>query len=97
MSRLMHIRRMPGTVSPHDEEFNATEYILEHVNDSHEWHILTKKDGHHVSVPLPVILYSKHSGFHIFSSSKIAHGHNHNGFQMGHGTMEVMNRRWGDC
>jgi F-type H+-transporting ATPase subunit a len=71
-----------------EEEFNATEYILEHVSDSHEWHILTKKDGHHVSVPLPVILYSKHSGLHIFSSKRIAHGHSHEGFQMGHGTID---------
>ena len=28
-----------------DEEFNPSEYIMEHVKDSHEWHILTKKDG----------------------------------------------------
>ncbi|MCK4992223.1 MAG: hypothetical protein KAS29_17115, partial [Bacteroidales bacterium] len=45
----------------HEEEFNATKYILEHVSDSHDWHILTTKQGHHVSVPLLVILYSKHS------------------------------------
>jgi len=76
-----------------EEEFNATEYILEHVSDSHEWHILTKKDGHHVSVPLPVILYSKHSGFHMFMSSKLAHGHSHEGFQMGHGSVEVLNKK----
>jgi F-type H+-transporting ATPase subunit a len=76
-----------------EEEFNATEYILEHVSDSHEWHILTKKDGHHVSVPLPVILYSKHSGLHVFFSNKIAHGHTHDGFQMGQGTMEVVNKK----
>ena len=44
-----------------EEAFNATEYILDHISDSHEWHILTKKDGEHVSVRLPVILYSKHS------------------------------------
>ena len=75
-----------------DEEFNATEYILDHVSDSHEWHLLTKKDGHHVSVPLPVILYSKNSGFHVFMSSKIAHGHRHHGFQMGHGTIEVVDK-----
>ncbi len=77
----------------HDEEFNATEYILEHISDSHDWHILTKKDGHHVSVPLPVILYSKHSGFHLFLSSKIAHGHSHEGFQMGHGSVLVENKK----
>ena len=76
-----------------EEEFNATEYILDHVSDSHDWHILTKKDGHHVAVPLPVILYSKHSGFHVFMSSKIAHGHSHDGFQMGHGTTEVINKK----
>lgn len=76
----------------HDEEFNATEYILEHVSDSHDWHILTKKDGSHVAVPLPVILYSKHSGLHAFSSKKIAHGHNHEGFEMGHGTIQVENK-----
>ena len=76
-----------------EEEFNATEYILEHISDTHEWHILTKKDGHHVSVPLPVILYSKHSGLHVFSSKKIAHGHTHDGFQMGHGSIEVVNKK----
>ncbi len=76
-----------------DEEFNATEYILEHVSDAHEWHILTKKDGQHVSVPLPVILYSKHSGFHMFMSGKLAHGHTHEGFRMGHGTIELINKK----
>ena len=77
----------------HDEEFNATEYILEHVSDSHEWHILTTKHGHHVSVYLPVILYSRHSGLHFFSSKKIAHGHSHHGFQMGHGIIQVENKK----
>lgn len=71
-----------------DEEFNASEYIMEHVKDSHDWHILTTKDGHHVSVYLPVILYSKHSGLHSFSSRKLAHGHSHLGFQMGHGMLD---------
>lgn len=77
----------------HEEEFNATEYILKHVSDSHEWHILTNKHGQHVSVYLPVILYSKHSGLHVFSSKKIAHGHNHHGFEMGHGTWTRMNKK----
>lgn len=78
-----------GHGESHDEEFNATEYILEHVSDAHEWHILTNKHGHHVSVYLPVILFSKHSGLHMFSSKKISHGHNHHGFEMGHGTIRV--------
>ncbi len=75
-----------------EEEFNATEYILEHVSDSHDWHILTKKDGNHVAVPLPVILYSKHSGLHVVSSKRIAHGHNHKGFVLGHGTIQIENK-----
>ncbi len=77
----------------HDEEFNAPEYILDHIADSHEWHLLTKKDGHHVAVPLPVILYSMHSGFHMFLSSKVAHGHSHKGFQMGQGSIQVENKK----
>jgi F-type H+-transporting ATPase subunit a len=72
----------------HEEEFNAGEYIMEHISDSHEWHILTKGNGDHVSIYLPVILYSRHSGLHLFSSKKIAHGHSYRGFEMGHGMWE---------
>jgi len=66
---------------------------MEHVKDSHEWHLLTKKDGSHVSIPLLVILYSKQSGLHAFSSKKLAHGHTHDGFQMGHGVVMMENRK----
>ncbi len=75
------------------EEFNPSTFALEHVRDSHEWHILTKKDGQHLSVPLPVIVYSKNSGLHAFFSNKIAHGFTHKGFQMGHGSILVKNRK----
>ena len=64
------------------KEFNASEFILGHIADSHEWHILTTPSGHHVSVYLPVILYSKKSGFHLFSSRRLAHGHHHEGFHI---------------
>ena len=75
-----------------EEEFDAAEVIMHHVKDSHEWHILTTKDGHHVSVPLPVILISKHSGFHMFMSNKLAHGHSYKGFKIAHGTKMVPNK-----
>ncbi len=75
-----------------NEEFNAADVIMHHIKDAHEWHILTTKDGQHISVPLPVILYSKHSGFHIFMSSKLAHGHEYKGFVIGHGTVEMINK-----
>lgn len=64
------------------EKFNASTYILEHIADSHEWHIYTKKDGSSVAIYLPVILYSKEKGFHIFSSKHIAHGHEYKGFKL---------------
>jgi ATP synthase subunit 6 len=82
-----------GGEDAHHEEFNASEFIVDHVKDSHEWHIITKEDGHHVSIYLPVILYSKHSGFHIFSSKKIAHDQSYMGFQMGHGSIMVEKRK----
>ncbi|MBN2861958.1 MAG: F0F1 ATP synthase subunit A [Bacteroidales bacterium] len=65
-----------------DEEFNPSEFILDHVSDSHEWHIITKNNGEHVSIYLPVILYSRESGLHFFSSKKLAHGHIYKGFRL---------------
>lgn len=58
----------------HSEKFNAGNFIFGHINNAHEWHICTYK-GHHISIPLPVILYSKTQGLQIFSSSKFHHGH----------------------
>ncbi|HSL86253.1 MAG TPA: F0F1 ATP synthase subunit A [Bacteroidales bacterium] len=64
------------------EEFNASNFILEHIADSHEWHILTRKNGEHVAIYLPVILYSRGKGISVFSSKKISHGHVHDGYKM---------------
>jgi F-type H+-transporting ATPase subunit a len=50
-----------------EEEFNFSEMILHHISDSHEWHFATI--GHtHITLPLPVILYSKDRGIEVFSS-----------------------------
>jgi F-type H+-transporting ATPase subunit a len=64
------------------EKFNANTYILEHIADSHEWHILTKKDGESVVIYLPVILFSRETGLSIFSSKRLAHGHEYKGFKL---------------
>ena len=45
-----------------EEVFDAAPFIMEHVADSHEWHILTKKDGTSVAIYLPVIIYDRESG-----------------------------------
>ena len=65
-----------------NEKFEASEFILEHISDSHEWHILTKKNGESVALYLPVIIYSKEKGFDIFSSKKLAHGHIYKGYRL---------------
>jgi len=64
------------------EKFNASSYILEHIADSHEWHILTKKNGESVAIYLPVILISKETGLNIFSSKRLAHGKDYKGFRL---------------
>lgn len=51
------------------EAFDPGKMIIEHVSDAHSWHVIGD-----VSVPLPVILYSKEHGLMVFSSSKIAEG-----------------------
>ena len=53
--------------------FDAGKMILEHVADSHDWHMWGEGD-HAVSIPLPIIIYSD-KGFDVFSSSRFHHGH----------------------
>jgi F-type H+-transporting ATPase subunit a len=62
-----------------EEAFDASTFIMEHIADSHEWHLFTKGNGESVAIYLPVILYSKEKGLDIFSSKKLAHGHTYNG------------------
>ncbi|MDR2888019.1 MAG: F0F1 ATP synthase subunit A [Bacteroidales bacterium] len=70
-----------------EEKFNASSFIMEHLADSHEWHLWTKKNGESVAIYLPVILYSKDKGFDMFSSKKIAHGHEYNGYTLEEGVI----------
>ncbi len=55
------------------KEFDAGKFIMEHVMDSHEWHIM-KVGQTHISIPLPVIVYTREKGLSIFLSSKFHHG-----------------------
>jgi len=71
-----------------DEQFNAGEFVIDHVSDAYDWHI-TSIGETNISIPLPVILYSKnpslHEGkaFHVFLSSKFHHGHSdYKGFRI---------------
>jgi F-type H+-transporting ATPase subunit a len=65
-----------------EEEFDASTFILEHIADSHEWHILTKKDGSSVAVYLPVIVFTKDDGLKVFSSKKLIDGQHYEGLMI---------------
>lgn len=56
------------------EDLNVRELILDHLADSYEWHITSVGDKHY-SIPLPVIVKGKESGWNIFMSSRFHHGH----------------------
>lgn len=55
--------------SGHEEKkFEPTEVIMEHIADSHVWHLWG-----HTSLPLPIILYTP-NGLEVFSSGHFHHG-----------------------
>jgi F-type H+-transporting ATPase subunit a len=56
---------------PTEEEFNVTDMIMHHVKDAHEFHIMDWK-GHAISIPLPIILWTK-EGLVTFMSSEFHH------------------------
>lgn len=61
---------------PQKKKFDAGEFIFNHIGDSHEWHIVTVGEKH-ITVPLPIILYSRTKNkVYTFSSAKFHHGHN---------------------
>jgi F-type H+-transporting ATPase subunit a len=65
-----------------EEEFDPGTFILAHVADSHEWHILTKKNGESVAIYLPVIVYQKDKGLDLFSSRRLAEGKEYKGYKI---------------
>ncbi|WP_235942249.1 F0F1 ATP synthase subunit A [Perlabentimonas gracilis] len=72
-----------ATDTSHSKEFNAGDFIFDHIGDAHDWHIVTIGDKH-ISVPLPIILYSRTRGqLFTFLSSKFHHGHDtYKGFKL---------------
>ena len=65
------------------EDFSAKEVVLEHIKDSHDWHVtdLVDKNGEKkaIAIPLPVIVKSS-TGWHVFCSSQFEH-HAHDGLR----------------
>lgn len=54
-----------------EKEFNVTDMIMHHIKDAHDFHI-TDWNGHAISFPLPVILWTN-DGLVTFMSSEFHH------------------------
>jgi F-type H+-transporting ATPase subunit a len=52
-----------------EEKFDIGQMIMHHISDSHEWEF-----AHGLTLPLPVILYTKKNGLEVFSSNKFHEG-----------------------
>jgi F-type H+-transporting ATPase subunit a len=56
------------------EKFDAGKFMFDHISDAYEWHVIDIGEET-VSIPLPIILYSKEKGLVTFMSSRFNHGH----------------------
>ena len=79
----------------HHEKFDPGTFIFDHIGDSHEWHIIDIGKSS-ISIPLPVILYSKEKGLVAFMSTNFHHGRAmYQGFYIGQEgeTIEKLNSK----
>ncbi|WP_273273406.1 F0F1 ATP synthase subunit A [Roseivirga sp.] len=72
------------------EEGGGTDFIMHHIKDDYQWHIITL--GHtHVTIPLPVIIYDHEDGLKVFMSSDFQDEHHnpipHGGYYIDHGKL----------
>ena len=71
-----------GEDQKEQKKLDPAKLILEHVGDGHEFHFAIV-GGHHVTIPLPVFLYSGKRGFSVFISSAFDHGRTtHDGYRL---------------
>ncbi len=92
---LLAILSPSNLLAQHEEETHETKekkfepgpFIFDHIGDAYEWHVFTADFPYfgntHVSLPLPIIVYSEKKGLNIFMSSKFHHGHDeYKGFKI---------------
>lgn len=73
-----------SSLSGEEKRVDVKEIIFDHVKDSYEWHITTVGDKH-ISLPLPIIIYSSRAGWNIFLSSVFHNVDVYNGFHISKG------------
>ena len=75
---------MATDVSQSDGETKAVDVkkiIFDHVKDSYEWHITTIGEKH-ITLSLPIIIYSSRTGWELFSSSVFHHADEYKGYRI---------------
>ena len=60
-----------------ESSFNPKDLIFEHLGDEYGWQIIKG-----VNIPLPVIVRGSNGEWHLFSSSRLQDGKNHEGFSI---------------
>ena len=75
---LMLLAMMPAMKA---EDFSAKEVVLEHIKDSHDWHVWGEGENA-IVIPLPIIVNSS-SGWHVFCSSQFEHHASADGLRQG--------------
>ena len=71
------------------QDFDVSEVIFEHIGDSYEWHFWGSGERA-VALHLPVIVRSKTSGWHVFSSRHLEGGESYEGFHISHESGKVV-------
>ena len=85
IKRLITLALLLIALSPfaNAEDFSAKEVVLEHIQDSHDWHVTdivnSAGEKEALAIPLPVIVKSS-TGWHAFLSSQFEH-HAHDGLR----------------
>jgi len=89
ITNLTNLRASSGSEGE-EKKGGDTEFIMHHIADAHEWHLITI--GHtHVTIPLPVIIYDYEYGFKMHMSSEFVDA-DHNpvevdGYMLEHGEL----------
>ncbi|MCH8905314.1 MAG: F0F1 ATP synthase subunit A [Bacteroidetes bacterium] len=66
------------------KDFNPGDMITKHIADAHEWHFATI-GKFHISIPLPIIIFSKGKGLDVFMFTKVKHpGDEFRGYSSSH-------------
>ncbi|TXT34014.1 MAG: F-type H+-transporting ATPase subunit a [Chitinophagaceae bacterium] len=80
-----------ATEGKKEAAFDPAKLIMEHIMDAHEFHFFSVGETH-VSIPLPVILYSPQRGLSVFSYGNFHHGHEvYNGYKSEEGKIVAVN------